>query len=46
MPPAAGPSGTGAGPQKQQQIQAMDEMDILQYIRDQDTRAQDSPSLF
>lgn len=46
VPPAAGPSGTGAGPQKQQQIQAMDEMDILQYIRDQDTRAQDSPSLF
>lgn len=46
LPPSAGSSETGAGPQKQQQIQAMDEMDILQYIRDHDALAQDSPSLF
>ncbi|GAB1297288.1 HCLS1-binding protein 3 [Apodemus speciosus] len=46
LPPAVGPSETGAGPQKQQQIQAMDEMDILQYIRDHDALAQDAPSLF
>lgn len=46
VPPSVGPSETGAGPQKQQQIHAMDEMDILQYIRDQDTLAQASPSLF
>lgn len=46
VPPSVGPSETGAGPQKQQQIQAMDEMDILQYIQDQDTLAQASPSLF
>ncbi|XP_003473119.1 HCLS1-binding protein 3 isoform X2 [Cavia porcellus] len=31
---------------QQQQIQAMDEMDILQYIRDHDASAQTSPSLF
>lgn len=46
LPPAVGPTETGAGAQKQQQIQAMDEMDILQYIRDHDALAQDSPSLF
>lgn len=46
VPPSVGPSETGAGPQKQQQIQAMDEMDILQYIRDHDTLAEASPSLF
>ncbi|XP_050999330.1 HCLS1-binding protein 3 [Acomys russatus] len=46
VPPPVGLSETGAGPQKQQQIQAMDEMDILQYIRDHDTLAQASPSLF
>ncbi|XP_021508470.1 HCLS1-binding protein 3 isoform X1 [Meriones unguiculatus] len=46
VPPSVGLSETGAGPQKQQQIQAMDEMDILQYIRDHDTLAQASPSLF
>ncbi|XP_036027090.1 HCLS1-binding protein 3 [Onychomys torridus] len=46
VPPSVGPSETGAGPQKQQQIQAMDEMDILQYIQDHDTLAQASPSLF
>ncbi|XP_075856690.1 HCLS1-binding protein 3 isoform X2 [Microcebus murinus] len=47
VPPKAGPSEAGAGQQKpQQQIQAMDEMDILQYIRDHDTPAQAAPSLF
>ncbi|OBS82783.1 hypothetical protein A6R68_23226 [Neotoma lepida] len=46
VPPSVGPSETGPGPQKQQQIQAMDEMDILQYIQEQDTLAQASPSLF
>ncbi|CAH6786855.1 Hs1bp3 [Phodopus roborovskii] len=46
VPPSVGPSETGAGPQKQQQIQAMDEMDILQYIQEQDMLAQTSPSLF
>ncbi|XP_036013444.1 HCLS1-binding protein 3 isoform X2 [Mus musculus] len=46
LPASVGPSEPGSGPQKQQQIQAMDEMDILQYIRDHDTLAQDSPSLF
>ncbi|KAL6051510.1 hypothetical protein STEG23_011315 [Scotinomys teguina] len=46
VPPSVGPSETGTGPQKQQQIQAMDEMDILQYIQDHDTLAQTSPSLF
>ncbi|KAK7800614.1 hypothetical protein U0070_022553, partial [Myodes glareolus] len=46
VPPSVGPSETGPGPQKQQQIQAMDEMDILQYIQDHDTLAQTSPSLF
>lgn len=45
-PTSVGPAETGAGPQKQQQIQAMDEMDILQYIQDHDTLAQASPSLF
>ncbi|XP_028628049.1 HCLS1-binding protein 3 [Grammomys surdaster] len=46
LPPSVDPSETEAGPQKQEQIQAMDEMDTLQYIRDHDTLAQDSPSLF
>ncbi|XP_042536780.1 HCLS1-binding protein 3 [Dipodomys spectabilis] len=47
VPPAVGPAKAEAGPQKQrQQIQAMDEMDILQYIRDHDASAQASPSLF
>lgn len=35
-----------AARQQQQQIQAMDEMDILQYIRDHDTPGQAAPSLF
>ncbi|XP_069350240.1 HCLS1-binding protein 3 isoform X2 [Eulemur rufifrons] len=47
VPLKAGPSEAVAGQQKpQQQIQAMDEMDILQYIRDHDTPAQAAPSLF
>ncbi|KAH0520879.1 HCLS1-binding protein 3 [Microtus ochrogaster] len=46
VPASVGPSETGPGPQKQQQIQAMDEMDILQYIQDHDTLTQTSPSLF
>ncbi|KAM5292188.1 HCLS1-binding protein 3 [Ctenodactylus gundi] len=48
MPPRAGLSEATPGPpqQQRQQIQAMDEMDILQYIRDHDTPAQASPSLF
>lgn len=47
VPPRAGPSEAVAGQQKQQQqIQAMDEMDILQYIRDHDTPGQATPSLF
>ncbi|XP_023367650.1 HCLS1-binding protein 3 [Otolemur garnettii] len=47
VPLKAGPSEAAAGLQKpQQQIQAMDEMDILQYIRDHDTPAQATPSLF
>ncbi|XP_053444553.1 HCLS1-binding protein 3 [Nycticebus coucang] len=47
VPLNAGPSEAAAGPQKpQQQIQAMDEMDILQYIQDHDTPAQATPSLF
>nr|XP_019611691.1 PREDICTED: HCLS1-binding protein 3 isoform X1 [Rhinolophus sinicus] len=45
--PRAGPSEAVAGQQKQQpQIQAMDEMDILQYIQDHDTSGQAAPSLF
>ncbi|XP_023475219.1 HCLS1-binding protein 3 [Equus przewalskii] len=45
--PRAGPSEAVAGQWKQQQqIQAMDEMDILQYIRDHDTPGQAAPSLF
>lgn len=35
-----------AAARQQQQIQAMDEMDILQYIRDHDTPGQAAPSLF
>ncbi|KAG3267648.1 HCLS1 binding protein 3 [Ictidomys tridecemlineatus] len=47
VPPRAGATESMAGQQKQQQqIQAMDEMDILQYIRDHDTPSQTSPSLF
>nr|XP_055108678.1 HCLS1-binding protein 3 [Symphalangus syndactylus] len=47
VPPKAGPAEAVAGRQKpQEQIQAMDEMDILQYIRDHDTPAQATPSLF
>lgn len=47
VPPRAGPSEAMAGQQKQQQqIEAMDEMDILQYIRDHDTPGQATPSLF
>ncbi|XP_048209337.1 HCLS1-binding protein 3 isoform X2 [Perognathus longimembris pacificus] len=46
-PPVVGPANAEAGPPKQPpQIQAMDEMDILQYIRDHDASAQASPSLF
>uniref|UniRef100_A0A8C9PBI2 HCLS1-binding protein 3 n=1 Tax=Spermophilus dauricus TaxID=99837 RepID=A0A8C9PBI2_SPEDA len=47
VPPRAGATESMVGQQKQQQqIQAMDEMDILQYIRDHDTPSQTSPSLF
>ncbi|XP_054584296.1 HCLS1-binding protein 3 isoform X1 [Eptesicus fuscus] len=50
-PPRAGPSEAAAGPPPpppppQQQIHAMDEMDILQYIRDHDASGQAAPSLF
>ncbi|XP_014402107.1 PREDICTED: HCLS1-binding protein 3 [Myotis brandtii] len=47
-PPRAGPSEAAAGPPPPppQQIQAMDEMDILQYIRDHDAPGQAAPSLF
>lgn len=45
--PRVGLSKAVAEQQKQQQqIQAMDEMDILQYIRDHDTPGQTAPSLF
>ncbi|XP_054422414.1 HCLS1-binding protein 3 isoform X2 [Pteronotus mesoamericanus] len=48
VPPRAGPSEALARQQQQQRqkIQAMDEMDILQYIRDHDTPGQAAPSLF
>ncbi|KAM6221336.1 HCLS1-binding protein 3 [Rhynchocyon petersi] len=47
VPPKVGPSEALVGQRKQQQqIQAMDEMDILQYIRDHDTPSQTTPSLF
>ncbi|KAM9635395.1 HCLS1-binding protein 3 [Trichechus inunguis] len=47
VPPRAGPSEAVVGQWKQQQqIQAMDEMDILQYIRDHDAPGQATPSLF
>ncbi|XP_007937479.1 HCLS1-binding protein 3 [Orycteropus afer afer] len=47
VPPKAGPSEAVVGQWKQQQqIQAMDEMDILQYIRDHDAPGQAAPSLF
>ncbi|KAM6180137.1 HCLS1-binding protein 3 [Erethizon dorsatum] len=47
VPPRAGPSEAKVMQEKQQQqIQAMDEVDILQYIRDHDMPAQASPSLF
>ncbi|XP_023566692.1 HCLS1-binding protein 3 isoform X1 [Octodon degus] len=47
VPPRAGPLEAEVAQQKQQQrIQAMDEMDILQYIRDHDAPSQASPSLF
>nr|XP_002710099.1 HCLS1-binding protein 3 [Oryctolagus cuniculus]XP_017196396.1 HCLS1-binding protein 3 [Oryctolagus cuniculus] len=47
LPPKASPPEAVAGqPKQQQQIQAMDEMDILQYIRDHDAPAQAAPSLF
>ncbi|XP_036891324.1 HCLS1-binding protein 3 [Sturnira hondurensis] len=47
VPPRAGPPEAVSGqPRQQQQIQAMDEMDILQYIRDHDTPSQAAPSLF
>uniref|UniRef100_A0A8C3VVJ8 HCLS1-binding protein 3 n=1 Tax=Catagonus wagneri TaxID=51154 RepID=A0A8C3VVJ8_9CETA len=46
-PPRASPSQAAAGQQRQQQqIQAMDEMDILQYIRDHDAPGRAAPSLF
>lgn len=49
-PPRARPSEAAAGPPPppppQQQIHAMDEMDILQYIRDHDAPGQAAPSLF
>ncbi|XP_011354930.1 HCLS1-binding protein 3 [Pteropus vampyrus] len=47
VPPRVGPSKAVAEQQKQQQqIQAMDEMDILRYIQDHDTPGQAAPSLF
>ncbi|XP_032722804.1 HCLS1-binding protein 3 [Lontra canadensis] len=47
VPPSVGPPEAVAEPRKQQQqIQAMDEMDILQYIRDHDAPSQAAPSLF
>uniref|UniRef100_G3TB07 HCLS1-binding protein 3 n=1 Tax=Loxodonta africana TaxID=9785 RepID=G3TB07_LOXAF len=47
LPPKVGPSEAVVGQWKQQQqIQAMDEMDILQYIQDHDTPGQATPSLF
>ncbi|XP_072627054.1 HCLS1-binding protein 3 [Canis lupus baileyi] len=47
VPPKAGLPEALVGQQKQQQqIQAMDEMDILQYIRDHDAPGQAAPSLF
>ncbi|XP_043325221.1 HCLS1-binding protein 3 isoform X2 [Cervus canadensis] len=48
VPPRAGsPEAAATQQQKQQQqIQAMDEMDILQYIRDHDAPGQAAPSLF
>ncbi|KAM7078486.1 HCLS1-binding protein 3 [Molossus nigricans] len=48
VPPRAGPPEAEAGRQRrqQQQVQAMDEMDILQYIRDHDAPGQATPSLF
>ncbi|XP_062934359.1 HCLS1-binding protein 3 isoform X1 [Cynocephalus volans] len=47
VPPKVGSSEAVVGQRKQQQqIQAMDEMDILQYIRDHDTPVQSTPSLF
>nr|XP_035968720.1 HCLS1-binding protein 3 isoform X3 [Halichoerus grypus] len=46
VPPRVGLSEAVAGQRKQQQIQAMDEMDILQYIRDHDAPGRADPSLF
>ncbi|XP_026375301.2 HCLS1-binding protein 3 isoform X2 [Ursus arctos] len=50
VPPRAGLLEAEAGRRKQQQqqqhIEAMDEMDILQYIRDHDVPGQAAPSLF
>ncbi|XP_027955340.1 HCLS1-binding protein 3 [Eumetopias jubatus] len=46
VPPRVGLSEAVVGQRKQQQIQAMDEMDILQYIRDHDAPGQAAPSLF
>ncbi|XP_060024651.1 HCLS1-binding protein 3 isoform X2 [Lagenorhynchus albirostris] len=47
VPPRVGSSEAVARQQKQQQqIQAMDETDILQYIRDHDAPGQAAPSLF
>ncbi|XP_075413179.1 HCLS1-binding protein 3 isoform X2 [Tenrec ecaudatus] len=48
VPPKVGPSEAMAGQRKQQQqrIQAMDEMDILQYIQDHDATGEATPSLF
>ncbi|XP_047378689.1 HCLS1-binding protein 3 [Sciurus carolinensis] len=47
VPPRADATEGVAGQQRQpQQIHTMDEMDILQYIRDHDTSSQASPSLF
>ncbi|XP_006746333.1 HCLS1-binding protein 3 [Leptonychotes weddellii] len=46
VPPRVGLSEAVVGQRKQQQIQAMDEMDILQYIRDHDAPGRADPSLF
>lgn len=46
VPPRAGLPEVAVEQRKQQQIQAMDEMDILQYIQDHDAPGQTAPSLF
>lgn len=45
-PTARPPEAMTELPKQQPQVHAMDEMDILQYIQDHDTSAQEAPSLF